>query len=104
VLLTISALLRLWLCNEWYLRLGDTDDGACVSTHTLGESGGMLSQKKKKKKLKLHFKYLYSNLNSSYQELVLCFFVAKSFRDRWAITVHVPAIHGVVRKGSKRSP
>ena len=25
--------------------MGGTDDGACVSTHALGESGGMLPQK-----------------------------------------------------------
>ena len=28
-----------------YLRLGDTNDGACVSTHELGRSGGMLPRK-----------------------------------------------------------
>ena len=28
-----------------YLRLGDTDDGACVSTHERGGSGGMLPRK-----------------------------------------------------------
>ena len=47
--------------------------------------------------------YLYSNQDSSYLELVLHFFVTKSFRDRWAITARIPAIRGVVQKGSKRS-
>ena len=32
--------------GQWkVLRLGGTDDGACVSTHTLGGSGGTLPQK-----------------------------------------------------------
>ena len=46
--------------------------------------------------------YLYSNQDSSYLELILRLFVTKSFRDRWVITVRIPAIRGWSSKGVKK--
>ena len=61
-----------------YLRLGDTSDGACVSTRTLGVWG---CDSKLGALRSLLRTYLYSNQDSYYLELVLHFFVTKSLRD-----------------------